>query len=169
MQQQQHPIDSPKTKQPARRGQRDRKTNGLAVRTILATRIPALRLDTGCRTLRERYFPAMESTQRYGRRGVSNPPSCTSPQRPLIRRGGWLLGAIRYAICRGGPSGCIAGSSLLTVDFLRDTMAKEGSFDRCFPEDITKSFPHFPLFFPQNKGFFRKETIDVVVLPCRRG
>jgi hypothetical protein len=61
------------------------------------------------------------------------------------------------------------GSSLLTVDFLRDTMAKEGSFDRCFPEDITKSFPHFPLFFPQDKGFFRKETIDVVVLPCRRG
>ena len=119
--------------------------------------------------LEPRYFPAMESTQRYGRRGVSNPPSCTSPQRPLIRRGGWLLGAIRYAICRGGPSGCIAGSSLLTVDFLRDTMAKEGSFDRCFPEDITKSFPHFPLFFPQNKGFFRKETIDVVVLPCRRG
>ena len=129
----------------------------------------ALRFGIGFRTLRERYFPAMESTQRYGRRGVSNPPSCTSPQRPLIRRGGWLLGAIRYAICRGGPSGCIAGSSLLTVDFLRDTMAKEGSFDRCFPEDITKSFPHFPLFFPQNKGFFRKETIDVVVLPCRRG
>ena len=28
--------------------------------------------------LEPRYFPAMESTQRYGRRGVSNPPSCTS-------------------------------------------------------------------------------------------
>ena len=58
----------------------------LAERPFLATRIPALRLDIGCRTLQERYFPAMESTQRYGRRGVSNPPSCTSPQRLLRRR-----------------------------------------------------------------------------------
>ena len=41
---------------------------------------------------RGRYFPAMESTQRYGRRGVSNPPSCTSPQRLLRRR------RARYAV-----------------------------------------------------------------------
>ena len=52
----------------------------------------ALRFGIGFRTLRERYFPAMESTQRYGRRGVSNPPSCTSPQRLLKRR------RARYAV-----------------------------------------------------------------------
>ena len=125
----------------------------LAERPFLATRIPALRLDTGCRTLRERYFPAMESTQRYGRRGVSNPPSCTSPQRPLIRRGGWLLGAIRYAIRRGGPSGRNAGTHLLTVLFSRDTMAKDRFFYRLSRRILQRVFHIFHCFFHRIRGF----------------
>ena len=60
-------------------------------------------------------------------------------------------------------------SHLLTGHFSRDTMTKEGVFPALFPEGITKSFPHFPLFFPQDKGFFHKRTIDIVVIWRWRG